>query len=55
MKLARESGAEVIGGLDMLVGQASHQFEWWTGHRAPLAALQQAATAFVRRGNGQPS
>jgi 3-dehydroquinate dehydratase/shikimate dehydrogenase len=42
MRAARERGATVIGGLDMLVGQAVRQFEWWTG-RLPDAALMRAA------------
>jgi len=44
---ARESGAEVIGGLDMLVGQACHQFEWWTGRQAPYAVMAEAAERFI--------
>ena len=46
---ARAAGAEVIGGLEMLVGQASLQFEWWTGQPAPAAVMQRAAAAFVER------
>ena len=34
---ARAAGVDTIGGLEMLVGQACLQFEWWTGHDAPTA------------------
>ena len=44
---AREAGAETIGGLEMLVAQAGHQFEWWTGRTAPTAAMAEAAEAFI--------
>jgi shikimate dehydrogenase len=40
-------GARVIGGLDMLVGQAARQFEWWTGRRPSPAVMRAAARAFV--------
>jgi 3-dehydroquinate dehydratase/shikimate dehydrogenase len=49
MKLARDAGAEVIGGLEMLVGQARAQFEYWTGVPAPESAMEQAALAFLKR------
>jgi 3-dehydroquinate dehydratase/shikimate dehydrogenase len=44
---AREAGAETIGGLEMLVGQACRQFEWWTGGTAPKAVIARAAREFV--------
>jgi len=44
---AREHGAETIGGLEMLVGQACRQFEWWTGHAAPKALMARVAREFV--------
>jgi shikimate 5-dehydrogenase len=44
---ARESGAETIGGLEMLVGQACRQFEWWTGQTAPKGVMARAAREFV--------
>lgn len=46
---ARAHGADVIGGLDMLVGQACHQFEWWTGRTAPRDVMVSAARAFLAR------
>ena len=48
MRWAREAGAEVIGGLEMLVAQADLQFQWWTGQRAPDRVMAEAARTFVR-------
>jgi shikimate dehydrogenase len=42
------AGAEVIGGLDMLVGQAARQFEWWTGQQADTQVMREAARAWIR-------
>ncbi len=47
MRRAREAGAGVIGGLEMLVAQACAQFEWWTGRPAPRDAMAAAARAAV--------
>ncbi|MCC7008903.1 MAG: type I 3-dehydroquinate dehydratase [Acidobacteria bacterium] len=49
LRLARDAGADVLGGLEMLVGQACHQFEWWTGQPAPAAVMAEAADAFIAR------
>jgi len=49
MRHARAGGARTIGGLEMLVGQACRQFEWWTGRAAPRSAMRQAALEFVSR------
>ncbi|HBE83828.1 MAG TPA: hypothetical protein DDW24_13780 [Blastocatellia bacterium] len=40
---ARASGCETLGGLDMLIGQAVHQFEMWTGHTPSLDVMLSAA------------
>jgi shikimate dehydrogenase/3-dehydroquinate dehydratase type I len=47
LQLARNAGAEVIGGLEMLVDQAIRQFEWWTGTQAPAAVMDAAAREFL--------
>ncbi len=47
LRWAREAGADVIGGLDMLVGQACHQFTWWTGRHAPATTMEAGARAFL--------
>ncbi len=45
LKRARALGADVIGGLPMLVAQAVGQFHWWTGVRPPSALMHAAAVA----------
>jgi len=47
LRVARAHGAETIGGLEMLVGQACHQFEWWTGRTAPRDVMAEAARGFL--------
>lgn len=49
LRAAQANGAETIGGLEMLVGQACHQFEWWTGRTAPRDVMAEAARAFLAR------
>jgi shikimate dehydrogenase len=39
---ARESGARVIGGLEVLVAQGAASFELWTGLPAPVAVMRSA-------------
>ncbi len=41
---AAGAGCATIGGLEMLVGQAVEQFEWWTGVKAPADVMRQAAS-----------
>ena len=41
---AAAAGCDTIGGLDMLIGQAQEQFEWWTGSRPPAGVMRAAAT-----------
>lgn len=40
---AEAAGCETIGGLEMLVAQAVHQFEWWTGERPSPQVFAEAA------------
>ncbi|HEX5070397.1 MAG TPA: type I 3-dehydroquinate dehydratase [Vicinamibacterales bacterium] len=49
MKLARDAGADAISGLEMLVGQARAQFEYWTGTTAPESVMERAAADFLSR------
>ena len=48
----RQAGAQVIGGLYMLVGQAARQFEWWTKRAANRDVMRDAARRFVREKSG---
>ena len=48
LRVAHRAGAETIGGLEMLVGQACLQFEWWTGRTAPRDVMVEAARRFLR-------
>jgi 3-dehydroquinate dehydratase/shikimate dehydrogenase len=48
LKDARARGARTIGGLAMLVAQASRQFEWWTGVHVEPAVFMRAAQEFIQ-------
>lgn len=41
---AKRDGARVIGGLEMLIYQGARAFELWTGARAPIRVMRNAAT-----------
>jgi 3-dehydroquinate dehydratase / shikimate dehydrogenase len=43
LREADAAGCQTIGGLEMLVGQAQQQFEWWTGVRPPAHTMRAAA------------
>jgi 3-dehydroquinate dehydratase / shikimate dehydrogenase len=43
LREAGEAGCQTFGGLDMLVAQAHEQFHWWTGTRAPVGVMREAA------------
>ena len=47
LRAARKRGFDTIGGLDMLVGQARRQFEYWTGQAAPVDVMVRAAQEFL--------
>jgi shikimate dehydrogenase len=40
---AKKAGAETLGGFDMLIAQAAHQFKIWTGQNAPVDEMSAAA------------
>ncbi|MEO7192029.1 MAG: shikimate dehydrogenase, partial [Vicinamibacterales bacterium] len=52
LQWARAAGADTIDGLEMLVSQAGHQFQWWTGSTAPTLTMADAARGFVARAQG---
>jgi shikimate dehydrogenase len=43
LREAEAAGCRTIGGLEMLVGQARQQFEWWTGVRPAADTMRDAA------------
>lgn len=54
LRAARQRGADVLGGLPMLVAQAAAQFTWWTGQPAPVAAMEAAAVARLAAARSVP-
>ena len=49
VKMARRRGLQVILGLEMFLEQAAAQFKLWTGRPAPLAVMEKAARAALRK------
>jgi shikimate 5-dehydrogenase len=45
LKRAAQQGLTVIPGVEMLLEQAAHQFEIWTGDTAPRAVMRAALLA----------
>ncbi len=45
LKRAREQGLTVVPGIEMLLEQAAHQFEIWTGETAPRPVMRTAIEA----------
>jgi shikimate dehydrogenase len=43
LKNAKEAGAKVINGLEMLIYQGAASFEIWTGKKAPVEIMREAA------------
>ncbi len=50
MAEARNRGARTLGGLPMLVYQGAASFELWTGEKAPLDVMFEAARSLVEAG-----
>ncbi len=49
LKLARQKGLPVIGGLEMFVEQGARQFEIWTGKPAPEAEMMRVVEQALRK------
>lgn len=47
LKRARQQGCVAIPGIEMLLEQAAHQFELWTGETAPRAVMRNALEASI--------
>jgi shikimate 5-dehydrogenase len=43
LREAAAAGCQTIGGLEMLVGQAREQFQWWTGTKPVAGVMREAA------------
>ena len=50
LREAQAHGARIIDGLQMLIHQATAQFELWTGQSAPLETMSRAAYAALEEG-----
>jgi 3-dehydroquinate dehydratase/shikimate dehydrogenase len=47
LKRAKQQGCTVIPGLEMLLEQAAHQFEIWTGETAPRSVMRASLDASI--------
>lgn len=48
LKMAEETGAIPINGLDMLIHQGSRSFEIWTGRQFPIAEIRELLSTHLR-------
>jgi 3-dehydroquinate dehydratase / shikimate dehydrogenase len=48
LKDARAEGCQTVGGIEMLVAQGALQFELWTGRKAPVELMRDAAIEKLR-------
>lgn len=55
LREAARAGAPVLGGIHMLVYQGAASFEMWTGQKAPVAVMLEAATLAMRDMAGEKS
>jgi shikimate dehydrogenase len=51
LQQAQQAGAKVVGGLGMLVHQGAVAFELWTGEKAPIEAMYEAASKTLAGAN----
>ncbi len=49
LREAREVGCQTLGGLAMLVAQATEQFKLWTGATPPEGVMREAAELGVKK------
>jgi shikimate dehydrogenase len=52
LELARKAGANILGGLPMLVYQGAASFKLWTGREAPVDMMFDKAKEILTGGNG---
>jgi shikimate dehydrogenase len=52
---AHASGAQAIGGFEMLLGQAAHAFTLWTGQPAPIEVMRAAGLHAIAENSPSPS
>jgi len=50
LELAQKAGANILGGLPMLVYQGVASFKLWTGREAPVDIMFNKAKAIMARG-----
>jgi 3-dehydroquinate dehydratase/shikimate dehydrogenase len=55
LRAARAGGSQVIGGLEMLVGQAVRQSAWWTAQTPSATVMAAAARAWIAARNVRES
>lgn len=53
LRMAREAGADILGGLPMLVYQGAASFKLWTGREAPLDIMFSAAKQALLKIGGE--
>lgn len=49
MREAKAAGCQTLGGMEMLVAQARHQFKLWTGRDAPAEVMHAAAVRGLKK------
>lgn len=49
LSIAKQQGAEILGGLKMLVHQAAKSFELWTGEEMPVEKLMRSLELMIKK------